>query len=80
MHKIHTKTLQDLEFNTVLEHINLRCSTELGKELALEIVPFSSKEEILEHLGKTNEYVASYVNETVFLITVLTVLPKNYTY
>lgn len=63
MHKIHPKTLQDLEFNTVLEHINLRCSTELGKELALRVAPFSSKEEIIKNLGKTSEYVASYDNE-----------------
>ena len=63
MSTIHSKTLQDLEFPTVLTHINLRCSTEIGKERALEIIPLSNQEAIFDALGKTSEYVASFVNE-----------------
>ncbi|MCK0158199.1 DNA mismatch repair protein MutS [Cellulophaga sp. F20128] len=63
MLKIHSKTLQDLEFHTVLEHLNLRCSTELGKELVLELMPYETKEEILDSLGRTHEYVASFDND-----------------
>lgn len=63
MLKIHSKTLQDLEFHTILEHLNLRCSTELGKELVLQLAPFETKEEILDSLGRTHEYVASFDND-----------------
>ncbi len=63
MLKIHPKTLQDLEFHTVLEQLSLRCNTELGKELVVQVLPFENKEDVLDHLGRTNEYVASYVNE-----------------
>jgi len=63
MLKIHSKTLQDLEFHTILEHLNLRCSTELGKELVLQLTPLETKEEILDSLGRTHEYVASFDND-----------------
>lgn len=63
MNKIHPKTLQDLEFPTVLQQIKIRCTTELGKEAALEITPFATEEEIRTVLGQTSEYLASYTNE-----------------
>tara|TARA_R110002051_G_scaffold325867_1_gene432579 strand:- start:117696 stop:119885 length:2190 start_codon:yes stop_codon:yes gene_type:complete len=63
MNKINEKTLKDLEFYTVLNQISARCTTELGKEKALEIRPLRSKEQILIHLGQTSEYVASYAND-----------------
>jgi len=63
MNKINEKTLKDLEFYTVLNQISARCTTELGKEKALEIRPLRSKEQILIHLGQTSEYVASYTND-----------------
>lgn len=62
MHKIHTKTLQDLEFSTVLSHIESICSTELGKEKALQILPYTRKEELFVSLRQTSEYVASFDN------------------
>ncbi len=63
MDKIHLKTLQDLEFTTVLEQLSARCNTELGKERALEIVPLSNKEDIQRVLGQTSEYMSSLVSD-----------------
>ncbi|WP_067034143.1 endonuclease MutS2 [Allomuricauda sp. CP2A] len=63
MQKIHPKTLQDLEFPTVLQQVSTRCNTELGKEMALAITPIAKKEELLEVLGQTSEYLASYSND-----------------
>lgn len=63
MSKIHPKTLQDLEFPTVLKQLVGRCHTELGKEQVLLIKPLGSKEEIVTVLGQTSEYLSSFTNE-----------------
>ncbi len=63
MQNIHPKTLQDLEFPTVLQQVSSRCNTELGKERALDIAPIKSKEELMETLGRTSEYLASFSND-----------------
>ncbi len=63
MRNIHPKTLQDLEFPTVLNQISARCNTELGKEHALNIVPIDDKEELMVVLGQTSEYLASFSND-----------------
>ncbi len=63
MQNIHPKTLQDLEFPTVLSQIALRCNTELGKEDALTIKPFKDREELMNALGQTSEYLASFSND-----------------
>lgn len=63
MHKIYSKTLQDLEFHTVLEQISTLCITALGKEAALEITPFTSKEALQSALKQTNEYLSSFEND-----------------
>ena len=63
MAAIHSKTLQDLEFPTVLQQVSARCATELGKARTLNIVPFSDREKILENLGQTAEYLSSFVSE-----------------
>lgn len=62
MISITEKTLQDLEFNTVLQTISDRCNTEIGKQKALEIVPFKNKEDLLMVLGQTSEYLSSFTN------------------
>ena len=62
MISITTKTLEDLEFNTILETISGLCTTEMGKERAFEIVPFKQKEELMDALGQTSEYQSSYSN------------------
>lgn len=63
MDNINTKTLQDLEFYTVLDQLVLRCGTELGKERALSISPLNTEEAILNSLGQTSEYRSSLENE-----------------
>ncbi len=63
MSKILKKTLQDLEFPTVLSQLALRCTTELGKERAADIQPLKTRESIIESLGKTSEYLSSFSNE-----------------
>ena len=63
MQQIHPKTLQDLEFPTVLEQVSARCNTELGKEAALQIEPFLEHGILLDELGRTSEYLASFTNE-----------------
>ena len=62
MISITDKTLQDLEFNTILETISAICNTEIGKEKALQITPFSNKESLMNSLLQTSEYVSSYTN------------------
>lgn len=62
MISITQKTLQDLEFNTILQTISDRCNTEIGKQKALEITPFQDKEVLLQALHQTSEYVSSFAN------------------
>ncbi len=62
MISINDKTLQDLEFNTVLQTISERCNTEIGKQKALEIVPFKDKETLMNALLQTSEYLSSFSN------------------
>ena len=60
---IHSKTLQDLEFPSVLKQVSARCTTDLGKADALEIFPISDKEKNREILGQTAEYLSSFISE-----------------
>jgi len=62
MISITNKTLQDLEFHTILNTISERCNTELGKTKALEITPFTEKHLLMDNLLQTSEYVSSYTN------------------
>ena len=62
MISITQKTLQDLEFNTILQTISDLCNTEIGMQKALEIVPFQDKELLLKALSQTSEYVSSFSN------------------
>ena len=62
MISITDKTLQDLEFNTILETISAICNTEIGKQKALEIIPFKEKELLMNSLWQTSEYVSSFTN------------------
>jgi DNA mismatch repair protein MutS2 len=59
---ITEKTLQDLEFNTVLQTISDRCNTEIGKQKALDIVPFKDKSTLMNELLQTSEYLSSFTN------------------
>lgn len=60
---IHEKTLQDLEFSTVLQQVSEHCVTPLGHEKALQIAPFKNKEDLEIALLLTNEYLSSFYNE-----------------
>lgn len=63
MKSIAKKTLQDLEFSTILKQISDLCYTEIGKEQALLIEPFANKEQLLQELKQTSEYVSSFSNQ-----------------
>ncbi|WP_250436376.1 endonuclease MutS2 [Hanstruepera flava] len=63
MINIHKKTLQDLEFATVLEQVSELCITNLGHEKALLITPYKSRHEVIDALSLTNEYVSSFFND-----------------
>ncbi|MCG8182437.1 endonuclease MutS2 [Tenacibaculum piscium] len=60
---ISDKTLQDLEFTTVLEQVATHCITNLGKEQTLKIQPISNKRQLFFELNLVNEYLASFENE-----------------
>lgn len=62
MISITQKTIQDLEFDVVLNTIAELCNTDLGKTAALAITPFKEKEILLVNLKQTSEYVSSYSN------------------
>jgi len=63
MQMIDKKTLEDLEFPLVLQQLKERCSTELGKVNATALEPISNRAELLNTLGKTSEYLASFSND-----------------
>lgn len=63
MKSIAKKTLQDLEFSTILQQISELCTTEIGKEHALLIEPIINKDELLHELKQTSEYVSSFSNQ-----------------
>jgi DNA mismatch repair protein MutS2 len=62
MISITEKTLQDLQFPTVLETLSAICNTDIGKQKALEIVPFKDKESLITALMQTSEYLSSFQN------------------
>jgi DNA mismatch repair protein MutS2 len=62
MISITPKTLQDLQFPTVLESLSLLCNTELGKQKSLQIVPFKERTVLMDALLQTSEYLSSFQN------------------
>ena len=63
MINIHEKTLNDLEFFTVLNQISEHALTALGKEAVLSILPFNEEEQLIQELAYVNEYLSSFDNE-----------------
>src|SRR5690606_40154769 len=59
---VQTCALPILEFPTVLQQLSDRCTTDLGKAVALEIEPLGDEGELIELLGRTSEYLASFDN------------------
>ena len=62
MINITEKTLQDLQFPTILDTLSSICNTDIGKQKSLEIVPFKDRKTLLEALWQTSEYLSSYQN------------------
>lgn len=60
---IADKTLQDLEFYTVLEQITEFCISDLGKSNVLQIKPLAKPSSLFFELNMVNEYVSSFVSE-----------------
>ena len=65
MISITEKTLEDLQFPTILETIASHCVTEIGKEKALKLLPLKEKHILMQALMQTSEYVSSYTNNNV---------------
>jgi DNA mismatch repair protein MutS2 len=63
MIKISKKTLQDLEFESVIQQVATHNVTSLGKKEVLATLPFSKREDVIEALRLTNEFVSSFDNE-----------------
>lgn len=60
---ISEKTLQDLEFTTVLEQVAEFCISDLGKTKTAKLEPITVKEQMFFELHMVNEYVSSFENE-----------------
>jgi DNA mismatch repair protein MutS2 len=65
MIRIHSKTLDDLEFETVLQQVSEHAVTTYGKQKISNTQPFQDKELLLTHLSYVNEYLASFENDNV---------------
>ncbi|MBU2927178.1 endonuclease MutS2 [Winogradskyella psychrotolerans] len=63
MINIHEKTLNDLEFFTVLNQVSTHAITALGKEAIMNILPFKAEEQLKRELIFVNEYLSSFENE-----------------
>ena len=62
MISITEKTLDDLQFPTILNTIATHCVTDIGKEKALQILPFKEKQLLMNALMQTSEYLSSFQN------------------
>lgn len=62
MISVTDKTLQDLQFPTVLEAVAEKCVTDIGKEKALTLRPFQDREALMDALEQTSEYLSSFQN------------------
>jgi DNA mismatch repair protein MutS2 len=60
---ISEKTLQDLEFSTVLQHVSEHCISGLGKEKVFEISPIDKKQNLFKELHLVDEYLTSFESE-----------------
>ncbi len=63
MISIHEKTLQDLEFHSVLKQVSALAITELGRIEIDKIEPYRDQESIIKSLNFTNEYLSSFYND-----------------
>ena len=61
---ISKKTVDDLEFNTILKSVEEHCISDLGKEMVRKIIPISNKPDLFIELNQVNEYNSSILSET----------------
>lgn len=60
---ISTKTLQDLEFSTVLQHVAEHCISGLGKEQVHTITPIKDRKTLFTELNLVDEYLTSFYSD-----------------
>lgn len=63
MIRITQKTLDDLEFSSVLSRISELCNTDYGTKKAMEIIPFKKEGKIHEALYQVSEYRSSSLQD-----------------
>lgn len=63
MKNIYSKTLQDLEFDSVLALVGEFCQTELGRSQVLAIKPFTDADALLATLSATSEFLSSFESQ-----------------
>ena len=64
MIRINKKTLEDLEFPMVLEHVAEHCITSLGTEAVRNITPFEDVAAIKPSLSRVKEFTASFGSDS----------------
>ncbi len=64
MIRISKKTLDDLEFDTVLAQVAELCNTDYGKSKASQITPFETDELLKIALQEVSEYKSSHLNDS----------------
>ncbi len=63
MIKISQKTLDDLEFDTVVLQVATFSITALGRSEIEQLVPYETKEQCIQNLNLVHEFVSSFDNE-----------------
>ncbi len=64
MIKIDKKTLEDVEFHTVLKQVSEFCITNPGNEKVLAITPHKTTEDVLPSLERVKEFTASFGSDS----------------
>ena len=59
---ISKKTLEDLEFGTILKKLEHYCVSDLGREKVMDICPIPNKPDLLIELKMVNEYNGSLIS------------------
>ncbi|WP_139959624.1 endonuclease MutS2 [Flavicella sediminum] len=60
---ISKKTLDDLEFHTILKSVEEHCISDLGRAAVQTISPIANKPDLLIELQQVKEYNASFISE-----------------
>ena len=60
---ISEKTLNDLEFETILQRVETFCVSDLGRKASQNIKPILKKEVLFSELKKVDEYLTSFAND-----------------